>query len=388
MNATSPVFTQVMSAVHREQLRRCIKRYGFVERTLRLSCREQFLAMAFAQLTYRESLRDIVSCLNARPQLLPRLGFRNPLARSTLADANETRDFRIYADLAQSLMPKARRLYANEPLDVQLNNTAYALDSTVVTVSLGLFPWARFRRGDGGVKIHTQMDLRGSIPTFVYITEQRVNDLNFLDQITPEPDAIYVMDRGYVGLKRLHRLHREGAFFVVRCKDEFRFRRSTSLARIDPRILSDQLGHPSNTAPRRHYPDRLRRIRFYDAESDTHLTLLTNFAEATALDIAVLYRYRWQIELFFRWIKQNLRIRRFYGNSINAVQTQIWVAICVYLIVAITHRELHVPHTLHRTLQILSVTPFEQIPLDTLLTNPNHELGHDDDWKQLILQGF
>ena len=194
MNAISPVFTQVMSVVHREQLQRCIQRYGYSERTLRLSCREQFLAMAFAQLTYRESLRDIVSCLNARPRLLPRLGFRNPIARSTLADANETRDFRIYADLARTLIPKARRLYANEPLAIELKNTAYALDSTVVTVSLGLFPWARFRKGDGGVKLHTQMDLRGSIPTFIYVTEQRVNDLTFLDRITPEPDAIYVMD--------------------------------------------------------------------------------------------------------------------------------------------------------------------------------------------------
>ena len=388
MNAISPVFTQVMSVVHREQLQRCIKRYGYTERTLRLSCREQFLAMAFAQLTYRESLRDMASCLNARPRLLPRLGFRNPIARSTLADANEARDFRIYADLARTLMPKARRLYANEPLDVQLKNTAYALDSTVVTVSLGLFPWARFRRGDGGVKIHTQMDLRGSIPTFVYMTEQRVNDLNFLDQITPEPEAIYVMDRGYAGLERLHRLHQGGAYFVVRCRDEFRFRRTSSLARNDPHILSDQLGHPSNRAPRRHYPDRLRRVRFYDIESDTQLTLLTNFMTATALDIAVLYRHRWQIELFFRWIKQNLRIRRFYGNSLNAVQTQVWIAICVYLVVAILHRQLNIPHTLHRTLQILSVTPFEQTPLDVLLTNPDLKLDDNDDWNQLILKGI
>lgn len=388
MNAISPVFTQVMSVVHREQLQRCIQRYGYSERTLRLSCREQFLAMAFAQLTYRESLRDIVSCLNARPRLLPRLGFRNPIARSTLADANETRDFRIYADLARTLIPKARRLYANEPLAIELKNTAYALDSTVVTVSLGLFPWARFRKGDGGVKLHTQMDLRGSIPTFIYVTEQRVNDLTFLDRITPEPDAIYVMDRGYVGLKRLHHLHQTGAYFVVRCRDEFRFRRTSSLPRGDARILSDQLGHPSNRVPRRNYPDRLRRVRFHDVESDTKLTLLTNLMTATALDVAALYRHRWQIELFFRWIKQNLRIRRFYGNSLNAVQAQVWVAIGVYLVVAILHRQLNITHSLHRTLQILSVTPFEQTPLHQLLTDPDPEIHDRDNGKQLILKGI
>jgi len=388
MNAISPVFAQVMSVIHREQFRRCVLRHGYVERTLRLSCREQFLAMAFAQLTYRESLRDLASCLNARAQLLPRLGFRNPIARSTLADANEGRDFRMYADLARTLIPKARRLYANEPLDLQLSNTVYALDSTVVTVSLGLFPWARFRHGDGGLKIHTQMDLRGSIPTFVYVTEQRTHDVNFLDQISPEPEAIYVMDRAYVGLERLRRLHHAGSYFVVRCRDEFRFRRSVSLARADSRILSDQLGHPINPAPRSHYPTRLRRVRFHDLETDTELTLLTNLVEAAALDITTLYRYRWQIELFFRWIKQNLRIRRFYGNSINAVQSQIWIAISVYLAVVILHRQLQVHHTLHRTLQLLSVTPFEQIPLSELLTKPTPHLDFTNDTNQLILQGI
>jgi hypothetical protein len=319
-------------------------------------------------MTFRDSLRAIESCLNARPQLLYHMGFRQTIARSTLADANEGRDFRIYAELAQLLMPRARRLYAGDPLDVEIDNTTYALDSTTVSVSLGLFPWARFRGKDGGLKIHTQLDLRGPIPTLVYITEQRVNDLNFLDVVRPEPHAIYIMDRGYAGLERLNRFHRAGAFFLVRFKENFDFARSRSLPRHDPRVRSDQIGHPRNRMPRIHYPEAIRRVRYFDPENPVRLTLLTNMMHLDAVDIAALYRHRWQVELFFRWIKQNLRIRHFYGTSMNAVQTQIWIAVCVYLLIAIIHRELDLKHSLHRTLQILSVTPFEKVPLYELLT--------------------
>lgn len=388
MNTTSPVFSQIMARVHREQLRRCVVKYKGDRRVRSFSCREQFLAMAFAQMTYRESLRDIESCLNARPQMLYHMGFTSPIARSTLADANESRDFRIYAELAQLMMPRARQLYVHDPLDVEFGNTAYALDSTTVTVSLGLFPWARFRADDGGVKIHTQLDLRGSIPTFVYMTEQRVNDLNFLDVVTPEPNAIYVMDRGYLGLERLYRFHREGAFFVVRLKDNFDWSRLQSLPRTDIRIRSDQLGHPHNPMPRRHYPACLRRICYSDPETATTLSWLTNMMAADAMDIATLYRHRWQIELFFRWIKQNLRIRRFYGTSLNAVQTQIWIAVCVYLLIAIIHRELNLMCPLHRTLQLLSVTPFEKVPVDQLLTQTHSSITQTHFPNQLVFNEF
>jgi hypothetical protein len=388
MSTISPVFAQVMSRVHREQFRRCVRRYNGDRRVRGFSCRHQFLAMAFAQMTFRDGLRDIESCINSRPQLLYHMGFRQPVARSTLADANEVRDFRIYAELAQLLIPRARRLYAGDPLGVDLSNTTYALDSTTVSVSLGLFPWARFRGKDGGIKIHTQLDLRGPIPSCIYITEQRVNDLNFLDIVVPEPQAVYIMDRGYAGLERLHRFHRCGAFFVVRFKENFDFVRSRSLPRLDSRVRSDQLGHPRNRMPRKHYPDLIRRVRYFDPENPVRLTLLTNMMHLSPVDIAELYRHRWQVELFFRWIKQNLRIRHFYGTSLNAVQTQVWIAVCVYLLIAIIHRELDLTHSLHRTLQILSVNPFEKVPLQQLLTESARRNQEPDFSNQLLFNDF
>jgi hypothetical protein len=344
--------------------------------------------MSFAQMTFRESLRDIESCLNARPELLYHMGFRNRVARSTLADANEARNFRIYAELGQKLISKARRLYAGEELELELTNTAYALDSTTVTVSLGLFPWARFRRGMAGVKVHTQLDLRGSIPVFVDITAQRVHDTNFLDRIVPEPGAIYVMDRAYKSFARLERFHHSGAFFVVRIFKTFDFARSRSLPKSDPCVRSDQLGHPRNFRPRRLYPHLLRKIRFIDPERNIELVFLTNLMAAEASDIARLYKYRWQIELFFKWIKQNLRIRTFFGNSLNAVQTQIWIAICVYVLVAIIRKELHLDLSLHRILQVLSVTPFEKVPLIQLLTNEARIDVAATDHNQLLFNDF
>jgi hypothetical protein len=316
------------------------------------------------------------------------MGFRNRIARSTLADANEARDFLIYATLAQKLITKARRLYAGEELELELANTVYALDSTTVTVSLGLFPWARFRPGMAGVKVHTQLDLRGSIPVFVDITAQRVHDTNFLDRIIPEPGAIYVMDRAYKSFARLERFHHAGAFFVVRTFKTFDFARSRSLPRSDARVRSDQLGHPRNPRPRQLYPHLLRKIRFIDPERDIELVFLTNLMAAEASDIARLYKYRWHIELFFKWIKQNLRIRTFFGNSLNAVQTQIWIAICVYVLVAIIRKEHHLDLSLHRILQILSVTPFEKVPLAQLLTEEAEISAALDIHKQLSFKDF
>ena len=377
-----------MERIHREQFRRCVMLHGGDHRVRRLSCREQFLCMSFAQMTFRDSLRDIESCLNARPELRYHMGFRNRIARSTLADANESRDFRIYADLGQKLIAKARKLYAGEELELDLTNAAYALDSTTVTVSLGLFPWARFKKGMAGVKVHTQLDLRGSIPAFVDITAQRVHDINFLDRITPEPDAIYIMDRAYKGLARLHRFHQNGAFFVVRAFKTLDFARSRSLPKTDPRVRSDHLGHPRNFRPRRLFPDLLRKIRFVDPERGIELAFLTNLITANASDIARLYKYRWQIELFFKWIKQNLRIRSFFGNSLNAVQTQIWIAICVYVLVAIIRKELHLDLSLHRILQILSVTPFEKVPLTQLLTQKDTINADAESHNQLSFKDF
>jgi hypothetical protein len=389
MNTGSPVFAQVMAKIHREQFGRCVMRHGGDRLIRTFSCGDQFRSMAFAQMTYRESLRDIEACLNARPQLLHHMGFSGPIARSTLADANESRDFRIYADLAQFLIKRARRLYAGDELELELKNAAYALDSTTITVSLGLCPWAKFRPGQAGVKMHTQLDLRGSIPAFIHISPQRVHDVRFLELLVPEPNAIYVMDRAYLSLARLHHFHQAGAFFVVRGFDRFALSRTRSLPHSDPRIRADQIGHARKFYPRRDYPDLLRRIHFIDpSDPPADLLLVTNLLGAQALDITRLYKYRWDIELFFKWIKQNLRIRAFYGLSLNAIQTQLWIAICTYVLVALIQKELNIEASLHRILQVLSVSPFEKIPLRQLLTKDNIECIQDDVYNQLIFNGF
>jgi hypothetical protein len=389
MNTGSPVFAQVMAKIHREQFGRCVMRHGGDRLIRTFSCGDQFRSMAFAQMTYRESLRDIEACLNARPQLLHHMGFSGPIARSTLADANESRDFRIYADLAQFLIKRARRLYAGDELELELKNAAYALDSTTITVSLGLCPWAKFRPGQAGVKMHTQLDLRGSIPAFIHISPQRVHDVRFLELLVPEPNAIYVMDRAYLSLARLHHFHQAGAFFVVRGFDRFALSRTRSLPHSDPRIRADQIGHARKFYPRRDYPDLLRRIHFIDpSDPPADLLLVTNLLGAQALDITRLYKYRWDIELFFKWIKQNLRIRAFYGLSLNAIQTQLWIAICTYVLVALIQKELNMEASLHRILQVLSVSPFEKIPLRQLLTKDNIECIQDDVYNQLIFNGF
>ena len=368
MPAPKTVFAQVIEFLHPEAFRRCVKRYRGDYKLQGFSCSDQFLAMAFAQMTYRESLRDIEACLQARPALLYHMGFRGRIVRSTLADANQTREWRIYADLAQGLIKRARRLYAGEDLGLELDQTVYAFDSTTIDLCLTLFPWAHFRRTKAAVKMHTLLDLRGPIPTFIAITDGKTHDVNVLDDLPLEPGAIYVMDRAYLDWRRLYRLHQEGAFFVIRPKHNLRFTRHSS-ASVDSEsgVRSDQTGQLERIEAFADFPAKMRKVCFWHAESNRRFTYLTNLFSVPAFTVASLYRSRWQVELFFRWIKQNLRIRRFYGTTANAVRTQLWIAICVYVLVAILKEELKLPQSLHRILQVVSVTVFERVPLRELL---------------------
>jgi hypothetical protein len=365
------VFAQLMEFVPRHEFNSCVRRYGGNRRPRGFTCRDQFLCLAFAQLTFRESLRDIETCLRAVGPKLYHAGFRGQVSRSTLADANRTHDWRIYADFAAVLIHRARELYANDPLAVTLEQTVYALDSTTVDLCLSLFPWAKFRRRKGAVKLHTLLDLRGNIPCFVHISHGKMHDVTVLDHLPIEPGAFYVMDRGYVDFRRLNRLTEGGAFFVTRAKRNLdctrRARREvdgTTGLRSDQTIV---LAGPKSS---RLHPGPLRRIAFYDAENDRRFVFLTNNFALPALTIARLYKSRWQVELFFKWIKQNLRIKAFYGNTDNAVKTQVWVAISVYVLVAIVKRELKVTRRLSDILQILSVTLFEKSPLFQALSTP------------------
>ncbi len=392
MNQGRTVFSQILDPLHPQQFERCVVRYGGDTRVRTLSCWEQFLAMGFAQLTFREGLRDIADCLNARPDQLYHLGFRKPVRRSTLADANEMRDWRIYADLAQILIGKARRLYCDEELGVDLKETVYALDSTTIDLCLSLFPWARFRRTKGAVKLHTLLDLRGPIPSFIEITDGKVPDVKILDLLVVEPGAYYVMDRGYLDFRRLHQLKQAGGHFITRAKRGFQFIRHSSRP-IDKGLglRSDQIGRLAVPASFRDYPDKLRRVRFHDAETDRVLTFLTDQFTLPALTICQLYKQRWQVELFFKWIKQHLRIRKFYGTSANAVKTQIWIAICVYVLVAILRKELKIPHSLHSMLQVLSVNPFAKVSIFQLFVDHSNDTQPDSgcvDVNQLNLFDF
>jgi hypothetical protein len=379
MPAPKTVFAQVIQFLHPEAFRRCVRRYQGDYKVRHFSCFDQFLAMAFAQMTYRESLRDIEACLQARPALLYHMGFRSRVVRSTLADANEARDWRIHADLAQGLIKRARRLYAGEDIGLELDQTVYAFDATTIDLCLSLFPWAHFRQTKAAVKMHTLLDLRGSILTFISITDGKTHEVNVLDDIPLEPGAIYVMDRGYVDWQRLHRLHQGGAFFVIRAKDNLCFTRHTSNP-VDAQsgVRSDQIGQLARAAAFADFPAKLRKVRFRDAQSGRTFIYLTNLFNVPAATVATLYRSRWQIELFFRWIKQNLRIRRFYGTTDNAVRTQLWIAICVYVLIAILKKELKLPQSLHRILQVVSVTAFERVPLRELLTEQVLDNMDDD----------
>ena len=386
MNTGKTIFSQVMDLVHRETFQRCIHRYPSETIFRSLSCRDQFLSMAFAQMTFRESLRDTVDCLEARSDALYQMGLRGPVRRSTLADANEHRDWRMYAALAQQLIGKARRLYAHDPLAVDLEATVYAFDSTTIDLCLSLFRWARFRRTKAAIKLHTLLDLRGPIPTFVHISDGKLHDVNALDELPIEPGAFYVMDRGYLDFSRLHVIEEQGAFFVIRAKRGMRFVRQHSLAVDHPKgIRSDQIIQLTIYYSQKGYPGRLRRIRFFDADTQRFFIYLTNNFALPALTIAALYKSRWQVELFFKWIKQNLHIKSFFGTSPNAVKTQIWIAICVYVLVAILKKQLHLEENLHKILQILSVNAFEKVPVDQLLMKTLAQFQEPDNRNQLLL---
>ena len=364
MNQGRSVFSQLISFLPDREFRRCVERYQGDIRLRGFSCWDQYLAMAFAQLTYRESLRDIEACLRSMQGKLYHLGFRGKVARSTLADANESHDWRIFADFAQILIAIARPLYARDPIGVDLEQSLYALDSTTIDLCLSLFPWAKFRRHKAAIKMHTLLDLHGNIPTFIRITSGNVHDVNLLDEILPEAGAFYVMDRGYIDFQRLFVFTLSSAFFVVRTKSNVLLQRRYSHP-VDKStgIRSDQTVILTSFESASVYPDALRRVSYFDAETNKRLKFLTNNFALPALAIAQIYKCRWQVELFFKWIKQHLRIKAFYGTSENAVKTQIWIAVSVYVLVAIVRKRLRLETSLYQTLQILSVTLFEKTPI-------------------------
>ena len=368
MNTGKLLFAQLMDFIPWTSFARSVARYGGDHRMRSFSCAEQYRAMAFAQLTYRESLRDIEACLNAQPNKLYAMGFRSPVRRSTLADANELRDWRIYAELAQRLMVQARKLYAQESLGMDLNAAAYALDSTTIELCLSLLPWAHFRPTQSAIKMHTLLDLRGSIPAFIRITAGEKSDLHILDQIIYQPGAYYIMDRGYLDFDRFHRLHLAGAFFLTRAKRNLYARRVYSSPADKQRgIVADQTVALNQYRSHRDYPSRLRRIRFRDPDTGKNLVFLTNQFTLPAITVCALYKSRWQIELFFKWIKQHLRIKRFLGTSENAVKTQIWCAVSTYVLIAIVKKELQLDASLYTLLQILSVSVFEKTEISCAL---------------------
>jgi hypothetical protein len=370
MYSGQTVFSQVMALLPLRRFHTCVQRYDGNRKVHRFLCLDQFLVMAFAQLTYRESLRDIETCLRAMQHKLYHMGIRAAVSRNTLANANEVRDWRIYADFASILIDQARRLYADEDFGEELRDAVvYALDATTIDLCLSLFPWARFRRTKAAVKLHTLLDLRGSIPTFIHISDGKLHDVNVLGLLLPEPGAFYIMDRGYVDFARLYTLHTGRAFFVTRAKRNFRFRRRYSHP-VDPAtgVKSDQTIALASFYPAKSYPEPLRRIRYFDEQTHRHLVFLSNNFVLPAPTIAELYKARWRVELFFKWIKQHLRIKAFYGTSENAVKTQIWIAISTYLLVAILKKQLNLPHSLYTILQVLSVTTFENLPIQQALT--------------------
>jgi len=384
MHVGKLVFAQLMDHLPWKSFGRIVERYGGDHRVRDFSCANQFRCMAFAQLTYRESLRDITTCLRAQSAKLYHLGIRGRVARSTLADANEARDWRIYAEFAQHLIRIARRLYIDEPFGVDLKETVYALDSTTIDLCLALFPWAPFRSTKAAIKLHTLIDLRGNIPSFIHISDGKLHDVNVLDELLPEPGAFYVMDRGYLDFERLHRLHLAGAFFVTRAKSNLKAKRRYSRP-VDRAtgLICDQTITLTVFYSKSGYPAALRRIRFKTDEGKTLVFLTNNFA-LPALTITELYRCRWQVELFFKWIKQHLRIKSFFGTSENAVKTQVWIAVSVYVLAAIVKKRLGLDASLYETLQILSLTMFETTPLhqllrldpqDTILSNMSSQLN-------------
>ena len=379
------MFAQLTDLIHPEQFRRCVRRYDGDYKVKTFSCWNQFLCMAFGQLTFRESLRDVETCLRSRQDQLYHLGIHGEISHSTLADANRERDWRIYYDLAQRLIRRARSLYHNEPIGLELNETVYALDSTTIDLCLTLFPWARFRRTKAAIKLHTLLDLRGSIPAFISISQGKQADVRVLDELVLEPGSFYVMDRGYLDFRRLYCFVLASAFFVTRSKTHLKFNRLESRP-VDPStgVRSDQIVWLRNPSSLKHYPDKLRRIHYVDADTGKSLVFLTNNFELPALTIALLYKSRWKVELFFKWIKQHLRIKHFYGTSDNAVKTQIWISICVYVLVAIVKKQLQSERSLYNILQVLSVNAFEKEPLQQVLKECESQNPGDEICNQLI----
>jgi len=389
MNTGKTLFAQIMEFLPWSTFDRIVARYDGNRAVRKLSCAAQYQVMAFAQLTYRESLRDIEACLSAQTAKLYHMGFREPVRRSTLADANESRDWRIYAEFAQRLIAQARRLYASESLEVDLANRVYALDSTTIDLCMSVFPRAHFRSTKSAVKMHTLLDLRGNIPSFIHISDGKLHDVHALDMLIPEPGAIYVMDRGYIDFGRLHTLHQAGAFFVTRAKSNLSAHRvySAPTGRATG-VIADQTIALDGSRTSQDYPVHLRRIRFRDAEKAKTLIFLTNQMALPALTICDLYKSRWQVELFFKWIKQHLRIKQFYGTSENAVKTQIWIAVSVYVLVAIVRKRLKLEAPLYTLLQVISVTVFEKIELQAAFSQGAYRYDTAQDINQLDLFSF
>jgi len=386
LNQGRTVFAQLISFVSHNEFNRCVARYGGNKSVRSFSCWDQFLTMAFAQLTYRESLRDIEVCLAAQRQKLYHAGFSGPVKRATLADANEKRDWRIYRDFAQSLIQIARPLYAHSDLGLELEGTAYAFDATTIDLCLSLFPWAQFRRRKAAIKLHTLLEIHSAIPVFIAITSGAIHEVNLLDELQPEPGSFIVMDRGFVDFQRLYRLHTALAFFVIRTKDNLAFRRRYSHPHDRATgVRSDQTIILTGPKSATLYPIALRRVHFYSVEREQRLVLLTNNFSIPALTVAALYRYRWQIELFFKWIKQHLRIKSFFGTSDNSVKTQIWIAVTVYVLVALVKKRLALKQDLYTLLQIFSLTLFEKTPILGLLQQSQFNLEMLDDLNQLQL---
>ena len=383
------IFTQLTEFIPRYDFRRCVDRYRGNHYVKTFTCWDQYLSMAFAQLTFRESLRDIEACLRAMGPKLYHMGIQGRVSRNVLANANARRDWRIWADLAQSLITTARRLYAGESFGVELDQTAYALDATTIDLCLSLFPWASFRRRKGGIKVHTLLDLRGNIPVFARITPAQVHEVNLMEELCTQPGAIYIMDRAYLDFGRLHAIHRRPAFFITRAKANTRTRRVCSQP-VDNStgLICDQIVELSHARSREDYPDRLRRVVYVDRDNAKRYTFLTNHFELPALSVAELYRCRWQIELFFKWIKQHLRIKSFFGTSDNAVRTQIWIAISVYVLVAIIRKRLRLEASLYTILQVLSLTLFEKTPIKEAICINDESIKNDDFCKQLELFDF
>ena len=386
MLAGSTIFTQIMELLPWRRFQTCVRRYQGDYKVKTFNCAEHFRVMAFAQLTYRESLRDIETCLRVMSPRLYHMGIRSNVSRNNLSHANETRDWRIYADFAQMLIDRAKVLYSDDPLGVDLDSTVYALDATTIDLCMNLFPWARFRKTKSAIKLHTLMNLRGSIPEFIHISEGKLHDVNILDLLIPAPGAFYIMDRAYLDFGRLYHLHREKAFFISRAKKNFKYsRRYSHDVQKSTGVQCDQTILLTTHYPAKHYPEPLRRIRFYDAEKCKRLVFLTNNFELPAETIADLYKSRWHIELFFKWIKQHLRIKSFFGTSENAVKVQIWTAVSTYLLVAIMKKELRLEQSLYSILQILSLSLFEKMPILEAFSPKYVPVQTTQTWKQLSL---